>query len=197
MEHSDREMKLPLSRRVSVAETPAEGLDLVITASPAERRALSTENELTDLMSLEAILHVAHAGAQGLEVSGELRAKLRQTCVVTLEDFDSEIVEPVHARFAPLHELNGAKAKGREAETESSGHHLHMLDEEDPPDPLIGGEIDVGALAGEFLTLALDPYPRKPGVVFAEPNSAQADAEDSPFARLREMVPRTSKRGEP
>ena len=30
------------------------------------------------------------------------------------------------------------------------------------PEPLIGGIVDLGALATEFLILGLDPYPRKP-----------------------------------
>ena len=54
--------------------------------------------------------------------------------------------------------------------------------EEDGPDPLIGGVVDLGALAGEFLTLALDPYPRKPGAAFEEP--APAVPEESPFSAL-------------
>ena len=60
---------------------------------------------------------------------------------------------------------------------------------EDPPDPLIGGVVDLGACISEFLTLALDPYPRKPGAQFNEPAPA-ADAETSPFAKLRTLTPR-------
>ena len=37
---------------------------------------------------------------------------------------------------------------------------------EDPPEPIVNGAIDLGALAAEFLMLGLDPYPRKPGAVF-------------------------------
>ncbi len=36
----------------------------------------------------------------------------------------------------------------------------------DDPEPLVGGTIDLGALAIEFLIVGLDPYPRKPGAVF-------------------------------
>ena len=53
---------------------------------------------------------------------------------------------------------------------------------EEPPDPIIEGRIDLGALAAEFLALGLDPYPRKPGVDFAAPADASAPA--SPFAVL-------------
>jgi hypothetical protein len=188
----------PLSRRIGVTEIPSEGLDVTIKATPEERGALARQNGLAGVSSLEATLHVARSGAEGVYVSGELRASLSQTCVVTLDDFDTDIVEPIHARFASLHDLNSGTSRLREAaETETSGHHIHSLDEEDPPEPLIGGEVDLGALAAEFLTLALDPYPRKPGVAFTEPHPAEAEPSESPFSKLRDLAPKAEKRCKP
>jgi hypothetical protein len=46
---------------------------------------------------------------------------------------------------------------------------------------MIGGRIDLGALATEFLMLAIDPYPRKPGATFEAP---AADPGGHPFAAL-------------
>ena len=37
----------------------------------------------------------------------------------------------------------------------------------EPPDEIVNGQIDLGALTAEFLALGLDPYPRKPGVDFS------------------------------
>jgi len=56
------------------------------------------------------------------------------------------------------------------------------LADEDDPDPVIDGKIDLGALATEFFALGLDPYPRKPGVEFVAP--AESAPPDSPFAAL-------------
>ncbi len=50
------------------------------------------------------------------------------------------------------------------------------------PEPLIGGGVDLGALATEFLILGLDPYPRKPGAVFEAPQDVKPDP--GPFAAL-------------
>ena len=50
----------------------------------------------------------------------------------------------------------------------------------DEPEPLIGGVVDLGAIATEFLILGLDPYPRKPGVVFEPPQDLKPDG--GPFA---------------
>jgi hypothetical protein len=49
-------------------------------------------------------------------------------------------------------------------------------------EPLIGGVVDLGALATEFLILGLDPYPRKPGAIFQSPQQTVAD--ESPFSSL-------------
>ena len=53
------------------------------------------------------------------------------------------------------------------------------------PEPLIGGTVDLGALATEFLILGLDPYPRKPGATFQPPGNASSD--EGPFAALGKL----------
>jgi hypothetical protein len=58
----------------------------------------------------------------------------------------------------------------------------------DEPDEIVDGRIDLGALASEFLTLALDPYPRKPGAAFEPP--VDPDDDGSPFSGLRPSSPR-------
>ena len=61
-----------------------------------------------------------------------------------------------------------------------------MLADEDEPDPVIDGKIDLGALAQEFFALGLDPYPRKPGVAFEQ--GAESAPADSPFSALAERA---------
>jgi pimeloyl-ACP methyl ester carboxylesterase len=53
-------------------------------------------------------------------------------------------------------------------------HRAVALSGEDEPDPIIDGAVDLGGLAVEFMILALDPYPRKPGVEFHPPASEAA-----------------------
>ena len=49
------------------------------------------------------------------------------------------------------------------------------------------GKIDLGQYAVEQLALALDPFPRKPGATFVQP---EEPAEISPFAALKALKPR-------
>lgn len=182
----------PMSRPLALTEVPAEGLETEIVATEAERAALARLNGLPAVLSLSAALNARRWRRDGLEVTGELRARVRQTCVVTLEEFDSDIVEPIEMRFAPPAEAPRPRSRRREPEPETYDHDALA---DDPPDPLVGGAVDLGAIVSEFLSLALDPYPRKPGAAFAEPaprTESETDADAvSPFAQLRRA------RGEP
>lgn len=183
---------LPFSRPLAVAEVPPEGFEVSIRADAKECAALARANDLAALTRLEANFEVQREGPQGVKVAGELRADVRQTCVVTLEEFDSSITEPIEVRFAPQNEppvdpplhKRRARVRDEDREVHPPGGEL----DEDAPDPLVGGVIDLGAVASEFLTLSLDPYSRKPGASFVEPAADEDNASDSPFAKLRSAL---------
>lgn len=190
--------EFPFSRPLTVSEIPDEGLKTTIRADEKERAALAAANGLVALTRLEAVLSVERGAAGALDVTGTLTADVRQNCVVTLEDFDATIVEPIHMRFAPAAETEApsrhAKSARRAMRAEAAhasgagrSHHAVNMDD-DPPDPLIGEEIDLGAVAAEFLTLGLDPYPKKPGARFEELAPNESVAASSPFAKLRSAL---------
>ena len=54
--------------------------------------------------------------------------------------------------------------------------------DDDAPDPIEDGRIDLGQYAIEQLALTLDPFPRKPGAEFVQPPEP---VEISPFAVLK------------
>jgi uncharacterized metal-binding protein YceD (DUF177 family) len=118
-----------------------------------------------------ASFDIARQG-KGLRVDGEVTAAVEQTCVVTLEPMTSEIREPIDLVFMPP----GGAAPAHAIEEEID------LAAADEPEPLVDGVVDLGAAATEFLLLAIDPYPRKPGAVFDTPN--HEDTGTHPFAAL-------------
>jgi hypothetical protein len=92
---------------------------------------------------------------------------------------ESEIDEEVDLIFAPEAEVR------RLADLMEEGHD----DNEqvaDPPEAIVNGIIELGRLATDALFLAVDPYPRKPGVVF-EAEVIAPDPEDHPFAILKAL----------
>ncbi len=172
--------EVPFSRPVRVEALPKDGLAETIEANPAERAALAALNGLPAIGKLTATFTLRRAGRGGVRVSGHVRAEITQTCVVSLEPFDAIVDEPIDARFAPPTDASTARRGERDGETDTI-----LLDGEDPPDPIIDGKIDLGALAAEFMALGLDPYPRRPGIAFEAP--AQPVEKDSPFGPLADV----------
>jgi hypothetical protein len=169
----------PFSRQIRVDTLPADGLSQTIEASPDERAALAALNHLPTVASLTATFTARRSGRGGVRVTGEVHAEVTQVCIVSLEPFAATVDEPVDVRFSPAETAETARRK-REDDAE-----LVEVGGEDPPDPIVDGKIDLGALAAEFFALGLDPYPRKPGVAFDRPEDAQG-GEESPFAGLAE-----------
>jgi uncharacterized metal-binding protein YceD (DUF177 family) len=159
------------SRPVRVDALPSEPLARAIEADAEERAALAKLNRLPAIAKLAATFTLRRLGRDGARVTGVVRAEFTQICVVSIEPFPATLDEEVDVRFAPPDE----KREERRGE-------FIAFDEEDPPDPIVDGVIDLGALAAEFFALALDPYPRKPGVSFTPP--AEQDETGSPFAAL-------------
>jgi uncharacterized metal-binding protein YceD (DUF177 family) len=157
---------------VRLTEIPDAGRRYEIEADEPTRKAVARAANLLALPRLTASFEVVHDG-KGLAVSGQVSATVQQSCVVTLEPVTNEVAEPVDLRFLPE---DGTPARAGLADSGEAG-----ADAEDAPEPLINGRVDLGALAVEFLILGLDPYPRRPGTVFAPPED---DAEAHPFAAL-------------
>jgi uncharacterized metal-binding protein YceD (DUF177 family) len=162
---------------INVTDVPEGGLDVSIAADAASLEALARLDGLAKLSSLEAEFHIVQRPGQTFNVSGEMRATITQICVVSLEPFETRLVEPIDVDFAAIAASDAA----------ASAMNLPRADAGDLPDPIVDGKIDLGALAAEFLALGLDPYPKKPGVAFEPPATAAEDGQDSPFAVLRKL----------
>jgi uncharacterized metal-binding protein YceD (DUF177 family) len=165
----------PFSRLVRVDHL-REGQVVAIEATPAEREALASSYRLPAIAALTATLRVDPSGKGGARVTGAVHGELTQICVVSLEPFPATVDEDVDVKFAPQTTASSRSAATEESETFS-------FTDEDDPDPVIEGKIDLGALTAEFFALGLDPYPRKPGAAFDE-EGTNSEPADSPFAAL-------------
>jgi hypothetical protein len=159
----------PLSRPVLVGRIPAEGLQVEVEANAEERAALAADFGLPELKSLRGSYRLTGRG-DTVHVVGRVTAELVQTCVVTLDPFESQLDEEVEVDFAEP-----------DPDLQPDEPELEIDLAQEGPDPIVDGRIDLGALTAEFLAVGLDPYPRKPGVDFA---FDEGDGEASPFAKL-------------
>jgi hypothetical protein len=158
---------------------PDTGLHRDIEADAATRQAIATTADLREVLSAQASLDVTPKGGGRFQVTGRVRARIGQTCVVSLEAIENDIDEPIDVMFAPpeqIPEMADLVDENEEGDEETP----------DPPEPIVNGFIDLGRLATDALFLAIDPYPRKPDVVF-EPVVEAPDPEDHPFAALKAL----------
>jgi uncharacterized metal-binding protein YceD (DUF177 family) len=160
---------------VAVDDIAETGLHMEIEASAEIRAAIAALAAVRDLPRLSAVFDVIKQDAR-VEVTGQVRAAVGQTCVVTLEPIENNIEETVQLAFAPLPAVASAEAGSR-----GKGDN-------EPPEPLVDGIIDLGAIATEFLLLGIDPYPRKEGAQFAA-TKAENDG-PHPFAALEALKKR-------
>ncbi len=164
---------------VIVAQIPEAGLHREINADQAVRAALAAIADLREVVSAHASFDVVQMRDGKVHVEGRVRARIGQTCVVTLEPIETEIDEPIDQIFAPPEQIPEL-ADFVEDDPNSE------VDTADPPEPILNGQIDLGRLAADALFLGIDPYPRKAGAVFEQPTEA-ADPQDHPFAALKAL----------
>jgi uncharacterized metal-binding protein YceD (DUF177 family) len=154
-------------RPLSLERIGPQGLDLTVKATPAECAALAVRMDLPAVLAVSCAFHLIRDGRDVVLARGALRAKITQTCVVSLDDFDAPVEEVFQIRFVPV---------GQETDD--------MDPESDDEIPFEGNVIDLGEAAAEQLGLALDPYPRMLGV---EMPAVEDEPEQHPFAALRRL----------
>lgn len=169
----------PWSFPVAVAQLPEAGLHQVLETSAAQRQEIAAAAGVNAVLEATASFDVIPEAGGRVNVSGRVRARVEQTCVVSLDPVENDIDEPIVVEFAPPAQIPLSlkavqKEEGDDAEIP------------DPPEPIVNGVIDLGQLALEFLILGIDPYPRKPGVAFIPPENPE-DPDEHPFAALKAL----------
>ena len=167
-----------IDARVRVDSLPATGRSLIVETSPEEREALA---ERLDILSVEAFgaKLLARPLKGGIEVSGTLVADVTQACVVSFEPVPEHIEEKMFRLF-----LQGAQHDP----DPTPGAEVYVdLERDDLPDHFDGPEADLSEWLIETLSLALDPYPRKPGVELESTYTDDSDEPDSPFEALKAL----------
>jgi uncharacterized metal-binding protein YceD (DUF177 family) len=164
---------------VVVAQIPDDGLHRAFEANEAARAAMAEMAGLRDVTSASASFDLKRQSGGRVHVTGQVRARVGQTCVVTLDPIENEIDELIDLTFAPAEQIPSLSALVEEAAASEE-------ETPDPPEPIVNGVIDLGRLATDALFLAVDPYPRRPDAVLELP-AETIDPADHPFAALKAL----------
>jgi len=142
-----------------------------ITPDEATRKRIARSLDLISLDAFDAELRVEPA-REGWRLTGRLQSEAVQACGITLEPLPVTIDQSFAVDL-----VDSAPVANDDGEIEVSV-------EDDAPDVIENGKIDLGQYALEQLVLSLDPFPRKPGAEFVQPPEP---AEISPFAVLKQF----------
>jgi hypothetical protein len=164
------------SRRISLDDSAA--FHGRIDATDVERARLCTLFHVDGLSAFHFNYRLAPLPSHRYRLTGDLIAEVTQACVLTLEPVTEHIKETVSVEFWPASQIAAADFAALET----------GLDDEFPEE-IVDGKIDVGAFAAEILANAINPYPKKAGVGFEwDDQSASFESESSgPFAQLGKL----------
>lgn len=163
----------------AVQDIPETGLQVEREASPEQCERIARALDLVACTSLTARYALAPRGEGHYRLTGTVKARIEQSCVVTLEPLTNEVAESFSVDYWP--------------ETEIPEPEGGIVDVHDEPDlePIVGGRLLVGRVIFESLAGAIDLFPRKPGVAFeapdAPPESTAVAKSVGPFAALAKI----------
>lgn len=162
----------------SIREAPRT---IEIDADADERRRLAGRFRLQAIDRLSASVRLQRR-ADMIHADGLISAQVVQSCVVTGDPLPQAVEAPFAVRYVP-------------ESAADAGEELELSEQDCDTLPLEGGRIDLGELAAETLSLALDPYPRSEAADAAlHEAGVLAEGEAGPFSALRALKDRMGRK---
>lgn len=161
-------------------------------ADEAQCTDLARRMGVLSVESAKATITLQKVGGGMVQAIGGVEADITQNCVVSLVPVISKIQDEFEGWFGDkTAALNFAKAK---SERDAKKGHIEqeVLDEAVDPEPIVGGKMDIGELATQYLCLSVDPYPHAEGVsaeFMVAPQTKAGDGAEvrkNPFEALKD-----------
>jgi uncharacterized metal-binding protein YceD (DUF177 family) len=149
----EKSPKSELERMVDLDRAGGEAA-LDIVASEGERAALAKRFGFLGLPAFSARVTVDRRPGGQVVVEGRLKGRVVQSCILTLDPVAQDLDDTFRVVFK----------QGLAEERDPESGEAIVSAQADAPEPLVGNMLDVGEIIAEQLSLAADPYPRKPGV---------------------------------
>lgn len=175
----------PFSREIAVATVPDKGLQARAEASTEERTAIAKLLDLVALDELSFDYTLSKQSGERFVLDGKVQARVTQSCVLSLDPIESAPAIPIKAQFWPEADLD---------EAADSDGAVQVDPEDDGPEPIVDGKIDIGHFAYEHFAAALDPYPKKSEATFDWSDAragSNGEGMDGPFAVLKSLKEQT------
>lgn len=156
--------KAEWSYLVDVEDIGAEPKTYSFTADEQARADLARRMGLISIEAAQASVTVQRVSGGLVHALGHIQADVTQSCVVSLGPVPAHIEDEFEGWFGDKAKaVSFAKARN-ERDAKKTQAELEILEESVDPEPIVNGKADLGELATQYMSLALDPYPRAEGV---------------------------------
>ena len=159
------------------------GADLRVEADGEDRARIAQWADVRAVESFAATVRLRKHSANRFALDADLEADIVQNCVVTLEPVKSHISRAVHRE---LHLADRIRLKPNETIPLGAG-----AGDDEVPEEIESLTYDLAGPLLEEFSLAIDPYPRAPGVEFAAPPETPEPPKENPFAVLKALKDRS------
>jgi hypothetical protein len=163
----------PFERIFDLGTLSDAGAEIVIAPSSDDLARLAQWLDVDAVNDFAATVTLRKLSPVRFAYAADFTADIVQSCVVTLEPVFSHVAREFSRE---LHLNGGYRAPKVETLTLAAG-------DDEAPEEIGSRRFDVAGPVLEELSLAVDPYPRAPGVEF-EPPTEPWDEPQSPFAVL-------------
>lgn len=167
---------LPIERIYDLATLSEAGDEVQIAPSAEDLARLAQWAGVDRVERLEGKISLRKLSPSRFAYDAVLSADVVQSCVVTLEPVKSHIARSFGRT---LHYTSGRPLRDEGELTLAAG-------DEDAPDEIASTRFDLAGPLLEEFSLAIDPYPRVPGVAYDPPAEA-ANPDGNPFAVLKQL----------
>jgi len=161
-----------------------------IEANEQQCKDIAQRATIVDVISINADLTLEREQAgRVVHVAGRLEAILILECASSAENFEYKVEEPVEGWFedkqSTVSFMKALKEKeaGQKNHSQKGGVEVEIVPEEEDPEDMPNGQIDLGELCVQHLILAIPPYPRKEGAEHPIGDDSYEPDKDSPLRK--------------
>jgi hypothetical protein len=169
-------MTVPFEHFFELGKLSAAEQDIHIVADADALKRIAQWADIGRVDIFEAHVALRRLSQSRFHYSAELKGDAVQSCVVTLAPVAAHIVKNFERELHLVSHLPRDLA--------AHGDHSISEADDETPEEIETTRYDLAAPLLEEFALALDPYPRAPGVAFESPASGEASPEN-PFAVLK------------
>lgn len=167
----------PFEKFVELTTLSEAGMDILLAPNEEERAQIADWSDATAVPIFEAKVMLKRLSPSRFSYVADLKAQVIQPCSVTLEP----VTQTIEQNFTRELHL-----------TQASRHRPELVEltpgagEDESPEEIENPRYNVAGPVLEEFSLAIDPYPRAPGVAYEPPPDEKPASPFAVLARLKE-----------